>query len=235
MRILIKYPTKFRTHACLEQIHRYIHYADNFSANIQMIISVDEDDNDTIEKIAAIHAMHKNINVVVGKPNGKIAAINRDMPDPLEFDILVLASDDMIPVIKGYDTRIIERMNLYFPDTDGVLFFNDGFRKDKLNTLVICGSKYYQRFGYIYHPDYKSFYCDNEFTDIANNLNKQVYINEIIIKHEHPDNNNTLTYDLLYNMNHRYYPHDRSVYIERKRRNFPLASILPLASITNVK
>lgn len=232
MRILIKYPTKYRTQTSLEQIQRYIHNADNFD-NIRMIVSIDEDDNESIEKISTMKAMHQNINVIVGKPNGKIGAINRDMPEPSEFDIVVLVSDDMIPIVKGYDTKIIEKMNKYYPDTDGVLFFNDGFRKDKLNTLVICGSKYYKRFGYIYHPDYKSFYCDNEFTDIANMLNKQTYFDEIIIMHEHPDNKNELSYDLLYNMNHRYYPHDRNVYIERKKRNYPLSSILPLNTETN--
>ena len=70
---------------------------------------------------------------------------------------------------------IRQKMIKHFPDTDGVLWFFDGWRKD-LNTLCIIGRKYYERFGYIYHPDYKSFWCDAEFTEVANKLKKQVLL-----------------------------------------------------------
>ena len=67
----------------------------------------------------------------------------------------------MIPEIKGFDSIIRNEMQKLFPDTDGILWFFDGWRKD-LNTLCILGRKYYDRFGYIYHPDYNSFWSDAE-------------------------------------------------------------------------
>ena len=59
----------------------------------------------------------------------------------------------MVPLVNGYDTVIKEKMTLHYADTDGVLWFNDGHQEKKLNTLCILGKKYYDRFGYIYHPD----------------------------------------------------------------------------------
>lgn len=100
---------------------------------------------------------------------------------------MLLASDDMIPIIPKFDRIIKEKMYNLYPDTDGVLWFNDGYQNNKLNTLCIIGKKYYDRFSYIYYPKYKSVWCDNEFMDVANLLGKQTYIDEVIIRHEHPD------------------------------------------------
>jgi hypothetical protein len=120
----------------------------------------------------------------------------------------------MIPIMNGYDDVIRDRMHQFYPDTDGVLFFNDGHRGCDLNTLVICGSKYYQRFDYIYYPGYKSLFCDNEFMDEAYRLRKQTYFDTCIIQHEHPSHAGE-RYDLLYTQNDTYWNHDRALYYSR--------------------
>jgi hypothetical protein len=151
------------------------------------LISLDDDDT-TITKTQQIilKKIHPDTQIVVGTPCGKIGAVNRDMEFAPSYDILLLASDDMIPIKKGYDGIIRQKMTELYPDTDGVLWFNDGYQEDRLNTLCILGKKYYDRFGYIYHPSYKSVWCDNEFTDVANKLGRQTYFSDILIKHEHP-------------------------------------------------
>jgi hypothetical protein len=103
-----------------------------------------------------------------------------------DFDIVLLASDDMIPQVQGYDSIIRINMKKYYPNTDGILWFFDGYRRD-LNTLCILGKKYYDRFNYIYNPEYKSFWCDNEFMLVGNKLGKQKFIDLCIIKNIHPD------------------------------------------------
>ena len=90
--------------------------------------------------------------------------------------------------------EIIKDMINFFPDTDGVLWYNDGYQGDKLNTLCILGKSYYNRFGYIYHPSYITLYCDNEFTKVSQKLKKCKYINKTIIRHKHwshKDNDNS--------------------------------------------
>ena len=219
-RILIKFPTRGRHTKFHQVLEKYIKMANSIS-NIKIIVSVDNDDKPELYK-----KLHKCVEIVVGQPSGKIGAINRDIPDPSTFDILLVASDDMIPVVKGYDDIIRSKMNKYFPDGDGVLFFNDGYTYFKLNTLVICGSKYYQRFGYIYCPEYKSLWCDNEFMDQANLLGRQVYFHQIIIRHEHPANNKQTISDTLYNTNESYYPQDKLVYDSRKIRNYDVSVLI---------
>lgn len=215
MRLLIKYPTR-RHDRCVEILKSYVCMAHDMS-NIQIIVSIDEDDTKTIEVMDDILSIHQNVKVCLGESNGKIDAINRDIPPTDSFDILLLISDDMIPQISGYDQTIINDMNKYYPDRDGVLFYNDGYMTNKLNTLVILGVNYYNRFNYIYCPQYKSFWCDNEFMDVAYELDKQQYIDNVIIKHEHPLWNVNINYDQLYQKNDVYFEEDKQTYYTRSK------------------
>jgi hypothetical protein len=186
MHILIKFPSRGRPEKLRKAFLKYVQFAEDVS-KISFLISLDDDDT-TITKTQQIilKKIHPDTQIVVGTPCGKIGAVNRDMEFAPSYDILLLASDDMIPIKKGYDGIIRQKMIGLYPDTDGVLWFNDGYQEDRLNTLCILGKKYYDRFGYIYHPSYKSVWCDNEFTDVANKLGRQTYFSDILIKHEHP-------------------------------------------------
>ena len=216
MRLLIKFPTRSRPTKFLEVLKKYVIGSHDMSKT-RIIVSIDEDDATmTNNVIAKAKSFHQNIQVIKGISSGKVGAINRDMPDPSEFDILLLASDDMVPYVNQYDRIIRDSMNQLYPDTDGVLFFNDGYSGRRLNTLVICGSKYYSRFGYIYHPEYKSLFCDNEFMDEANRLGKQTYYDQPIIKHEHYTHIRARP-DALYNVNEALYSEDEKVYNLRKK------------------
>jgi len=184
MKILFKYPTRGRPlkfSRCLDSYYDHMN-----SENFHFVISIDNDDElmNTNECQAYLKSK-PNLSYFFGDSKSKIAAINADIPDD-NWDILVLVSDDMIPEVAGFDDIIRNEMMKKYPDTDGVLWFFDGWRKD-LNTLCILGRKYYERFGYIYHPAYQSFWSDSEFTDVANRLGRQSFIDDVIIRHLHPD------------------------------------------------
>jgi hypothetical protein len=221
MRILIKFPSRGRPDKLRTTFLKYIQFAEDPS-RISCLVSLDEDDPTlTRSQQIVLKRIHPDTTIIVGKSCGKIGAVNRDMETASSFDILLLASDDMIPCVKGYDRIIRDRMMQHYPDTDGVLFFNDGFRGKGLNTLCILGRVYYQRFGYIYHPSYKSLWCDNEFTEVANTLGKQTYFEDTIIKHEHPFWTST-TFDRTYQQNQIFDAKDKENYEMRKQLDFPL-------------
>jgi hypothetical protein len=113
---------------------------------------------------------------------------------------------------------------MYFPDLDGALHYSDGYQKNKLITLSILGRKLYDYFGYIYHPDYKSLYCDNEFTQEVYRLDKVKYIDHVIIKHEHygeKDNSNSGDFDLSAQKTLYYSGRDQMVFQRRQQLAFP--------------
>jgi hypothetical protein len=186
MFILIKFPSRGRPEKLRIVLQKYVHMAADMSRMFIMVTLDYDDPTATLELVNSLLAIHPNIRIDVGISGTKVKAINRDMDKAPQFDILLLASDDMIPVMHGYDSIIRDTMHKYYPTTDGVLWFNDGHQRNGLNTLAIMGRKYYSRFGYIYNPLYKTAWCDNEFTDVANFLKKQTYFDTVIIEHRHP-------------------------------------------------
>jgi len=164
---------------------------------------------DRVENLSYFYGNHKN----------KIAACNADISLKKDWDILVLVSDDMIPT-PGFDKAIIKSMRNHFPDMDGALHFNDGYcGKDNTITFSIIGRKLYETIGYVYHPDYKSFFCDNEFTDIVRAMNKVHYDSRVIVQHDWSGGKNSK--DELYRMNSKMGKDDGKTYSRRKGLGFP--------------
>ena len=218
--ILIKFPSRSRPEKLVSMFREYISKANN-SSDIKVLFSLDHDDSTvTPELCSTLKSIHSRVDIRIGTSTSKINAVNRDMEHAGDYDILLLASDDMKPVEQGYDDIIRTQMKTHAPNLDGVLWFNDGFQGRNLNTLCILGKPYYDRFGYIYHPSYKSFFCDNEFMEVADRLQKQFYFHQMIIQHLHPDVIHS-GMDELYRKNSDHFQQDQNLYHERKRNNFP--------------
>lgn len=218
MKLLIKFPTRNRKEQFFSTFNKYQEFI--VEDTTKFSITIDEDDK-TMNNDEVINEITSYVNteVTIGNSVSKVDAINRDIDVNSDWDIILLASDDMIPQIKGFDKIINTLMSTTYPDTDGILFFNDGFQQDKLNTLCILGKKYYQRFGYIYQPEYKSTWCDNEFMKVGNILKKQTYFPMTIIKHEHPDWGYG-KHDVIHNKNFKDLDFDRNLYYFREKNNF---------------
>ena len=218
MKLLLKYPTRQRPLWFKKTLETYYSMISG-KHPYEFFITLDEDDG-TMNNREMRAYLDKLVNLKYrfGRHKGKIDAINADM-EGLEWDVLLLVSDDMIPVMKGYDDIIIQMFEQFFPTTDGALHFNDGlFGKNRTITLSIMGRKLYQRFGYIYHPSYKSFFCDDEFTDEVYKLGKVKYFPQVIIKH---DWKGGPLQEVLYKRNNALGAEDKATYKRRKSMGFP--------------
>ena len=221
MKLLIKFPTRQRKDIFFKTLNKYYDYLDDLD-NVKFVITCDSDDNTMNNKeVKELLDGYKNLKYYFGNSKTKIQAVNNDMND-LDFDILLLASDDMIPQVKGYDTIIRNDMLKQYPDKDGCLWYFDGYNKE-VCTISIMGVEYYKRNNYIYHPMYKSFYCDSDYTFIAQKIGKITYIENTIIKHLHPDNDTNELHnglDDLYKRNGHYTDgYDENVFHKRMKIN----------------
>lgn len=166
---------------------------------------------------------HPEVIPVWGQSESKVHAINRGLDAVPAFDILMNHSDDFWFTSYGYDDSVRENMNSLFPDLDGMLHYPDQVAKETLCTYQIVGRKYFERTGYIYHPDYKSVYCDNEETQRAKILGKYAYINENIFEHRHAIWGFGVKDLLLLRTEHPdVYSQDRDTFKRRKENNFYL-------------
>jgi len=228
MKILFKFASRSRPQKCLLGINNILtNLIDR--ENYLIFITADKDDGTMYNKqfmgqLAPLIKGGSKIEIHFGKSKNKIDAINRDMElidERFKWDILVNFSDDMEFVVRGFDTVIRQMMTQNFPDTDGNLHFNDGFTGRTVSTMSIMGRVYYNRFGYIYHPAYKSLWCDVEYTDVASKLRKIQYFNEVIYKHNHPANIGGVI-DPQYQDTESFWKEDSDTYEKRKSKNFDL-------------
>ena len=222
-KILVKFPSRERPHKFFLCIKKYI---DNQTTNnVRYLITLDNNDPLNLayrNYCETLKSQGVNIEYVVGDSLGKIDAVNRDMPESSGWDIVVLASDDMQCQVQGWDAIIQNEMFDYCQDTDGVLFHKDGYTQ--LNTMCIIGRKYFDRFGYIYQPDYISLWADNEFMEVSRLLNKEYVFEQVLFRHEHFSNSGSYahTKDVLMRKNESYYYQDEATFKRRKQINFGL-------------
>lgn len=217
-KLLCKYPTRQRPDLFLKTLSGYIEKASD-NSSIQYLISYDEDDELTKLVIDSALKLHPNVKSYCSPGSTKIEACNRDVEKANDWDVLLLISDDMECIAQGWDQKIINDFNRFFPDFDGCMWYHDGAQVS-ICTLSCIGRKYYDRFGYIYHPSYKSFFCDNEFTEQAQQLGKIKLESRLIIKHQHPSWVNGIEADSLYIRNDRYWNADETNYHQRKAKGW---------------
>jgi hypothetical protein len=221
MRILLKFPTRGRPQQFLKTLHGWLSQAADPS-RIVVLVSYDDDDATmTPEIIAKAEAMHPALVAVGGHSKSKIDACNRDLwAYGGEWNVVLLISDDMWCVRQGWDKMIRENMTRYFPDTDGALWFYDGAQR-RINTLECVGKARYAKHGVLYHPDYFSFWCDNETTAVGLRDKKLVMIEQSIAHHQHPSWLGGMKKDATYQRNHGYWAKDQATYERRKAAGFP--------------
>jgi len=229
MKLLVQFPTLARPEKFLKVLDRYV---STCSAWNEIFFNINCDANDDTMTDQRVQKAIDGILSKRGETKGvinydhdteKISAINANIEEK-PFDIVICASDDMVPKVYSWDQKIVDAMEEHFPNLDGCVHFDDGNTKGKLITFSILGKKLYEHFGYIYHPDYKSLYCDDEFTQAVRALGKEKYIDKIIIAHEHysikgTENDGDL--DLAAQKTLHYSGRDQFVFNKRKELGFP--------------
>lgn len=228
--ILVKWPTRERPALFRRQFNAW-RQRQSGRHQVHYLITLDSDDPTMTDQLAQFTAC-PNIHAVVGPPSGKIGACNRDMEiigrlwPGMKPDIVMLASDDMTPIAQHWDRQVVHDMDACFPLYDGALHYHDGYLGgDTLITLSIMGWNLYRRFGYFYHPSYKSLRCDNEFTAVVRVLGKYRYSPQTLFRHDHIGRQS----DSLHRKNESFFQADGAMYNARKTRGFDLSP--PLLSI----
>jgi len=218
MNLLIKFPTRGRPDLFFRTLARYRGLLSG-EHPARVVVSCDEDDPamttfEVRDRLAGMEGVEVFYNP---PPQTKVTAINANVPAD-GWDLLILASDDMIPERQGYDARLADLFVTHFPDGDGVLHTDDGRVGRKLNTQVVCDRKWYARFGYLYHHAYAGLWCDNELTEVSNALGRAAYVDEVILRHRWTD---VTGQDELHRRNESHYESDARTYQARKDAGFP--------------
>lgn len=228
MKILFKYTTRSRCSNFLRGIDSIVNNLSN-KEDYHVLISVENEFHD--ESMHPLPQLNCNHTYCVNKnaPISKVEAINRDVNEfEYDWDILVNMSDDVVFIEKGFDDIIRQSFMIKvggiivpvkeIPDYNQCLHLPDGNRKDLL-TVSIIGREYYYRDKYIYHPDYKSLYCDNEAMEVAKIRGCYKFIDKEIFNHLHPAYSKGV-FDAQYQQTESFSSLDCQTFIKRKENGF---------------
>ena len=219
LKILYKYTTKSRRVNFLRGINSIVDNSD--SKNFAFLISIENKIYDpNMHPFPEINHFDYQVAINKDKPTTKIGAINRDLSDYSKYkswDILVNMSDDMFFTFKGFDNIIREEF-IKENNLDLFLHFPDGNQRN-LATMTIIGKTYFDRDGYIYHPDYKSLWADNEAQEVSQIRGCYRFVDQVIFNHLHPAYGKAVS-DAQYTHTESYSHEDGQTYIRRKANGF---------------
>lgn len=141
MRLLVRMPTRSRPQQALDVLRKY-----RTMAGVPISIEVIIDDDDASMHTLEVQQQLKVLDCIVtsGPHKSKIEAVNGGKVD--DWDVLLVASDDMVPIADEYAVRILDAMASYFPHLDGALYFNDNYVGAKLVTSIVMGRRLYEQF-----------------------------------------------------------------------------------------
>lgn len=160
MRISIIHPSRGRAKQAFETAKRWIDNSVN--VHFEYILSLDYDD-DQLSEYKTLFGSHSNDFLLLIDDNRQsaIEAINWGA-QKATGDLIIVISDDFDCPIR-WDELLKKEVS---GKSDFVLKTQDGIQKT-LVTLPIVDRVWYERYGYIYHPDYRHMYADQELTSVA--------------------------------------------------------------------
>ena len=215
MLIHYNFATRNRPQKMADAINTIIDLSAN--KNFTIGLTIDDDDSTTLNSHQLTNILQsEQIKVNHGRSCSKVHAINRGMAG-WSGDIAVNMSDDMRFIKRGFDGDIIQAFQ---GKMDQFVHFPDGRINEILSTMSIMDRSYYERFHYIYHPDYHSLWCDNEAMDVAQQLGRYKYIDLQIFSHEHPAWTGEAA-DALLMHTESFFEIDQETYKRRSKLGFP--------------
>ena len=219
-RFLFKYPTRGRPDWFKQTLQKYYEMLSG-KHEYQFIIAMDIDDiSMNTQEIKRFLGSQKNLTYFYSDHKNKVQACNTGIPDE-GWDILILVSDDMTPIVQGFDDIIAQDIQREFPDLDGALHYNDGMTGKKLLSYTIMGYQLYQKIGFVYWPAYKGMWCDNDFMDLTRQWKKYWFCDRTIVRHDW-HKHEKYKGDPVYMKGEATYQEDKKIHEWRQKRGFPV-------------
>lgn len=206
--ISIILPSRSRPQRAQETARKWL---ENVGADCEFILSIDFDDPMKKEYYNSFFLQSR---IVCESNRSAIDAINNAMKVATGNIIIQISEDFDCPPLWG--KKILEATQ---GKEDWILKTQDGIQPWMI-TLPIMDRKYYNRFGYIYHPDYLHMFCDTELSCVADLTGRRI-TSDILFPHNHYSTGKTRKdsvsekADLTWNQG-------QKLFKERYRKNFDL-------------
>ena len=236
MEIKIIHPTRNRKEQAFKTASKWLEKSDR-PGLIDYYFSVDTDDIDKWYSIVKIMPKPlvsnyiQDLFVLKNDNKSAIEAINYaawyidQYADTAEKYLLIVVSDDT-DAPEHWDTLLLKELE---GKSDFVAKVNDGLQHT-LVTMPIMDRIYYERYGYLYHPDYKHMFCDQELTAVAIMTGKYIKL-PLTFHHLHYTTGKS-PYDEINRRNDATWAQGEALFNERLKTNFDIENpVVPYSSI----
>lgn len=204
--ISILHPSRSRPEKAFKTARKWL---DNAGCDIEYILSLDSD-----EKYMADYVRMFNNRQTINPNRSAIDAIN-NAAKVATGNILIVLSDDF-DCCPLWGKQILDATQ---GKSDWILKTLDGIQK-WIITMPIMDRAYYNRFGYIYFPDYLHMFCDTELSCVADLTGRKIEAN-IQFVHNHYSVGKAIK-DAVSEKADRTWAQGEKLFLERYKKNFGL-------------
>lgn len=215
--ISIIHPSRGRAEMAFNTAKKWLELADNKS-QIEYWFSCDSDDAQMQQYIHFVSQLGVQAKYSVNR--SAIQAINR-VAEMVKGNLLIVVSDDF-DCFQGWDSFLLNNLA---GKTDYLVKTSDGYMNNNwLITLPIMDRAYYNRFGYIYQPDYLHLFSDTEMTCVGNMLGKVIDLQNpnAVFQHNHYTINK-MAKDAINEKNDATWTQGKELFLSRMADDFGLA------------
>ncbi len=180
--ISILCPTRKRTNGLKRMWESAVDTADS-SDDLELVLYVDYDDEETIDFLRS------------DLPEAMVIISNSEKPEiysnlhniccqKCTCDIFMSAADDIVFRSSSWDSDIIDTFQ-NINNSIGYVYPNDGHNGENLGTHGFFHKDWFNTLGYISPPIFSVDYSDNYVMDVAKNIDRCFYKENIFIEHMH--------------------------------------------------
>jgi hypothetical protein len=177
MKISLIHPSRSRPEKSSLTFQKWMRLSD--SKKFEWIVSID--DTDALMEVYQV--IYKSLDypsngtfVIVNNNRSCVDAINK-AAEIAKSNILLVVSDDT-DCFPGWDTALLKEVE---GKTDWILKTEDGIQP-YIITMPCMDRAYYNRTGYIYHPDFEHMFCDTYMTCVADITGRKI-TSTLMFKH----------------------------------------------------
>lgn len=222
MKISIIHPTLNRIKIAQNTFRKWTERAADWN-NFEYILSLDYADENDYRWFAPNKAV--DLNIIYNYNTSAVEAIN-NAAKKANGDIFIIVSDDT-DCPEHWDLEIIKALKGH--KADFCAKTDDGLQPT-LITMPIMDRIYYERYGYVYFPEYRHMWVDTELTAVAIMTGKYIKL-DLKFEHLHYSTGKTMK-DGLNARNDSTWKQGERLFNERLKTNFGISNpVIPYSEI----
>jgi hypothetical protein len=154
------------------------------SSNIEVIFYIDEDDSASVSEAASLKYKYGRVSWIQG-PRIVLSQMWNKCAWAALGDILMHCGDDI--VFRSNDWNVAVRAEFdKVPDKILLVYGDDGLQGEALATHGFLHKNWVSVLGYFVPPYFSSDYNDTWNTEVAEIIERKVYLPDVITEHMHP-------------------------------------------------